>query len=170
MNNLIKQAATAIYIYREENDDLIIDYLAQHDIDPSVCEELIRFLPIVFGRHMLSDTSITFSDEYIRFQADGTITSKGKLSDIGLYVAACDFISTHHVERDVYLAVALRSPEVDAANNALHGGAKFNNLVSGPVVIFDEPPTILGQRKAELFITREAKSLAKNKIWWKFWK
>ena len=113
--------------------------------------DAVRFIPLAFGREILSGLGVTLPDTYICVIGDRREEKRLKDepffrgADTLVRILASDYGS------DVITAIAMQSAELDAVNQALHAGSDPADLVAGPPVIECED------------IPRPPKP------WWKFW-
>lgn len=124
------------------------------DLTHAEAGAVLEFVPLAFGRVLLDGMGIAFSDEYVRIDENGTECLRRKLGDEPMFrealALAPEVIATSG--QDAFTAVAIRSSEVQAVNNALNAGADPSGFViSAPVMVWVE-------EKAE-----------KKKTWWKVW-
>ena len=131
---------------------LIIARLKRQEV-----ERVIEFVPLAFGRSLLDGMGIAFEDDYVRVDKDGNERMRGKLADEPIYVAALKLapVVMQSMGQDAFMAVAMRSAELQATNEALNHGANPADLqASTPLLEWtewaepDPPPA---------------------RPWWRFW-
>jgi Family of unknown function (DUF6348) len=88
-----------------------------------LAERLVLYLPVALGRRLLAGA--TFSDMI----ADGT--GERRIDEDPVYTAAA--ARAEGATREEMQAVAMRSAEVNAANQALDAGSQLEDLVFSPV-------------------------------------
>lgn len=116
---------------------------------------LIEFVPLAFGRSLLDGMGIQFEDYYVRIDAEGRERVRRKLADEPVYAAALKLapIVLQSMGQEAFVAIATRSAELEAVNNALNAGSNPADLQASPPVMVwaEEPPPVA------------------SKPWWKFW-
>jgi hypothetical protein len=152
-------------------DEQLAQSMAAYGCAPELAAEATRFVPVAFARQFLNGMGISFSETYWKFSPDGSIQEQGSLSNHHLYSRAFE-LSPSLMSKSVISNVAFRSPEANAINNALNGGAKASNLRLAPLAFFLGEPTESGYAKAQEHIRAflSAKpSAPSSKPWWKVW-
>ncbi len=109
-----------------EDGDLV-EVLISTGLARDVSERLVAFLPIAFGRVVIAHLArVSFTTDY-RIKETGKVLP---LSGDPIFVEALKLATeSYHsgiVSREVFSAVALRSPELLAVNKALNEGADVN--------------------------------------------
>lgn len=173
INAAIENYITAISESPEIEDMDMMELLESEGATKSVAERTIRFVPVAFGRKLLEDLGVTFSNEFVRVDAHGKILSTGKLSEDEVFnasLAATDTCSSSNALE----AIPLMSPEVNAVNTALNAGSNPTDLLLGPVTIFDEHPTDAGLQRMQNEMAAQLQAdhgepQPSAKPWWKFW-
>jgi hypothetical protein len=117
----------------EAPDDGIAQLLTAAGIPAGPAERAVAFLPLAFGRVLLADLGPRFADEYVEVDATRRVRARLKLSDDPLFAASLR--SAKGADRAQMQAIALRSAEVNALNQALHAGSKAEDLVFTPPLI-----------------------------------
>jgi hypothetical protein len=124
------------------------------DLTHAEAGAVLELVPLAFGRVLLDGMGIVFSDEYVRIDENGTERLRRKLGDEPLFREALELAPEVMATsgQDVFTAVAIRSSELQAVNNALNAGADPSGLMmSAPVMVWVE-------ERAE-----------KKRPWWKVW-
>jgi hypothetical protein len=107
-------------------------------------ERIIEFLPLAFARDLMATMGVSFSDEYIRLDAEGQERLRANLADEPWFVESQKLAPEVMAQMgsDAFMAIAGRSAELDAVNQALHAGSQPADLILGPPVMqwFDPPP------------------------------
>src|SRR5512137_3000314 len=99
------------------DDDLLFNQLVANGCDQQSARHAVQLIPIAFGRRFLSGMGITFSDLFWEFGPTGELENEQSLSRNPLFKAASDLAQTLWTKSAVQ-AIALRSAEVHAVNNA----------------------------------------------------
>src|SRR5690242_13311478 len=134
MNELISSAVALLRNSPTLGDEAIYQLLVAEGFEHQIAARLVEFLPIAYGRLILANSGIRFSDTFERILPDGRISSKS-LSSEPLWESAVAFARTeadHGVSGKDLLAVAGRSAELHAANQLLQEGAKLEDLAFTP--------------------------------------
>jgi hypothetical protein len=152
-------------------DDAIREELTRRGASPAVAEQAVALIPLAFGRVLVTRlgvkppaSAILLSEagerRTIELGTNPIFWEASQLAETGL--------RTGTMTREQFESVALRSVEVKALNNALHGGSNPKNLImSEPVMpAFHEwessptpaPPSPLSTPPP-----------AAAKPWWRFW-
>jgi hypothetical protein len=116
---------------------------------------VLEFVPLAFGRAFLDGMGIEFADYYIRLDDKGKERQRKKLVSEALYFEAVMLAPQVMLTngQEAFTAVAIRSAEVQAINNALNQGVDPNGLVASPPVMMWGGGDSGGDAKP----------------WWKFW-
>ena len=113
-----------------QDDDDIVHSLTASGVAAPLAERVIAFVPLAFGRVLLSGLGIRFSDDYLLPKADGTMVTL-PLKGQPVYTAARANALWMKTGQD-FGPVAMRSSEFSAVNNALNAGSQPDGLVAGP--------------------------------------
>ena len=152
------QRAVAVFRNNPQADDSeLVDALCAAGIERSVADAVVVFLPIAFTRVVMQKSGVTFSDAYIRARSDGTFSRELSLHEHPVFVAATQ-LAVAGISPDDLTAVAIRSAEMGAINNALHAGSQLADLVMSPVVVMWDDGFPAFHRRA------------RRRAWWQFWK
>jgi len=148
-------------------DDEIHNKLSGKD-NNEIIAKIIHFVPIVASRTLFGDMGVTFQDNYYILDKNGDLLSQGSIQDDSPFFNA---LRSFEFTGKQLKAVAFRSSEAHALNNALNGGSDPKDLVMAPPVIFSEQPTENGMKKGQLTIQKLLSKVApiKKKSRWKFW-
>jgi hypothetical protein len=133
------------------SDDEILNRLVASGITRPLATQLIALLPIAYGRVMLSDDRVPFSDTYICLGEPGKAERRGRLDSLPIWLEAISFARN---DGEPFFPIASRSSEIRAANEALHDGKKLQDLVWSPPVFLWPVDSFVGMRRS----------------WWQFWK
>jgi hypothetical protein len=154
------QRAIPVFVQHAKSDLLNLRMALTIARVGSMVEEVVEFVPLAFGRSLMDGMGITFDDEYVRMDSEGRERLRRKLMDEPLYREALR-IAPHVLAtegQDAFLAVAIRSAEFQAVNEALHAGSDPADLqASAPVMEWSE------ERHAA------QPEPSKAKPWWKVW-
>lgn len=168
----IQKFAAAISESNERSEAELIALLESSGIDEAVAERTVRFTPVAFGRALLRDMGITFSDDFLRFDGDGNLVHSGKLSHDEVFVASVKNVPSL-ADSPAFEAIALSSSEVHTVNQMLNSGSNSADLVLAPVAIFDQMPTDAGMQLAQQHLAKLLQPDGSHdtplKPWWKFW-
>ena len=168
----IQQYVSAIADSPEIDDGDLIALLESRGVEETIAERIVRFAPVAFGRALLADMGIAFSDDFLRFDGDGNLIFSGKLSADDVFATSVASVATHS-NSSAYQTIALSSSEVHSVNQALNAGSNPADLVLAPVAIFDQLPTDAGMERAHQHLTKilrpHSPTQRQEKAWWKFW-
>jgi hypothetical protein len=110
-------------------------------MERDLAARLVEFLPLAYGRLVLGDSGILFSEAFDRVLLDGRISRKG-LSSEPLWDLVVEFArneANHGVSGKDLISVAGRSAEFQAANELLQQGAKLEDVAfTSPVLFWPE--------------------------------
>jgi len=134
-------------------EDEIYSLLERAGLSPSLADRTYKFAQVAWGRSFLGNLNlnITFSNEYVCFDANGDVTEAGRLSEEPSYAAAVQQGRNTAGGRG-FANIALRAPEVHAVNNALNYGSTPENLSTTTTYLFLEVPTKAGIRNVQKLI------------------
>jgi hypothetical protein len=138
MDDLIARTVTALRNGTHRTDPEIYRALVAEGMKPAIAADLVLFLPIAYGRLILDQLEVRFSDFFRRRLANGDLTEERSLSSDPTWNAVAEFARKEvrsGVSRNQLLAVAMRSAEFDAANQLLHRGSEIHDLRFTPVVL-----------------------------------
>lgn len=120
-------------------DDQIQPVLAADGADPREVQALLAYVPLAFGRAALRELPVQFADTAIVREGRDDEGVETLLSGEPIFAQAA-WLADRALEgatltQDEFLAVAMRSAEVHAVNNAMMGGADARDLVVSPPVV-----------------------------------
>jgi hypothetical protein len=150
----IVQSAIDVFAKNAEVDfDAVRAALEAAGLAKDEAAAALEFVPLAFGRAMLNGSGIEFAKDYIRIDANGREVERKQLVREPLFLEASMLapLTLLRQGQDAFTAVAMRSSEVQAVNNALNGGADLANLQASPPVMMSG-----GTSRT-------------SKPWWKFW-
>jgi hypothetical protein len=157
----IEAALPVFEKHKNSEDDVVEQALKSAGIPSQTAVRLVEFMPLAFGRVFMDGMGITFEENYIRLNRKTKQEKRGKLADEKFYTESLSFarqIVGQQTYSKAFQAVALRSAEVNAVNNALNNGSKPENLVlSSPVFLWEE------ENQNDVSESKQSKS------WWRFW-
>ena len=156
MSEIETAVAAAIRLLAEgEADNFIVVLMETEGVTAPVAERAVAFVPLAFGRLLLSGMGITFAEECLMAHGESTVTLP--LKTIPVYQAALAAAQQSQSAAE-FSPVALRSSEVAAVNNALNNGSQPQKLILGP-------PVLTGVEATEEEIAAAKKP---KKSWWPF--
>ena len=166
--------AGQIYELRDRDDAGVVAELARRGASPAEAEAAAVVVPLAFGRALLHRIGVRVPDEVILASAAGGKDRTVRLADLTLARQAIRFAETavtHGVvASDQVAALAMRSPEMQAVNNALHAGSRAENLVlSAPILTMSDAALALLLPRGDS--ASETATAVKPAGWWRrFWK
>jgi len=136
MSNAQDSIRKALLIFRASQDlqdEPLIEKLIAGGFEPTLATRLVEFLPIAYFRIMVEGSGAQFSEDFERDLPGGTVVvhpfdSEPLWNDL---LASARFERKSGVSAQDYLAIAARSAECDAANQALNAGNTIDALVFG---------------------------------------
>lgn len=138
----IKTAAPIFAEHKDSDWEVLEQALVNAGISPPLTTRLIEFMPLAFARALLEGMGIAFEEYYVRHDPQTNRNQHTKLADETVYresFEAASSIMAQKLAGDAFMAVALRSSELAAVNDALNNGSKPEDLVmSPPVMLWDE--------------------------------
>ena len=143
MRHIIEMAVQVFRVNPDLDEDEILERMISGGIDGQIASQLVVLLPLAYGREVLSDTGVLFSDFYVYLNEPG----RGRLSALPLWAEAVEFAKQ---DPEAAFSIASRSPEIRAANEALKDGQTLDTLVWGPVAFrwrFEQIPGLEGSVK-----------------------
>ena len=153
-------AAVAAYIdlvrdFPELSDEELERRLVEQGIEASLALGCVLFVPLAFGRVIITELGVAVSDTFIEYDRGTRRQAKMPLAGRLEFVwakAVVDIYRRSPEYRPAFKSIAISSAEVDAVNNALNNGCPEEELRESKM----EPPVVLvGEPK---------------KRWWQFWK
>jgi hypothetical protein len=142
----------AVQVFRDNPDvdeDEILERMISGGIDRQMAVQLVVLLPLAYGREVLSDTGVLFSDFYVYLNEPG----RGRLSALPLWAEAVEFTKQ---DPEAAFPIASRSREIRAANEGLNDGQTLDTLVWGPVAFLRRFEPIPG-----------VEATARKPSWWR---
>lgn len=134
MSDYIHKAVSTLRELRDLDDLGIYKALLADGLRPPLAARLIEFVPLAYGRVLLTKTGARFSDSFQRKLPTGVLQER-LLSSEPVWNAALEF-ARRESQRDIsvqdFLVVAGRSAEFQAANELLNRGSELENLVFTP--------------------------------------
>lgn len=141
------------------DDAAIVNALKEAGIGEYRAFELVLWVPMAFGRAVLEGPDLRLPPTFQLMRSDGQKLTRRRFADEPVYVEAQRIATTlaaGEFPRNDFLAIAGRSAEFKAVNDALLKGAALKNLVPAePVVSF---PDQASEPRRDT-----------KKPWWKFW-
>jgi hypothetical protein len=120
------------------DDDALQDALATDDFSRTDAERLVAFAPLAFGRALLARFPVRLPDSAIIVDARGE-RREIRLAEEPFFAEAQELARDAYdrgtMTREEFAAIALRSAEVKALNDALTQGAKAEDMVFSPPVV-----------------------------------
>ena len=128
----LNQAIATICQSPDWDETRIVRELVARGMPRSQAEKVTALVPLAFGRVLMKSLPIRFPSEAIVHDPQTGTNALVRLDDEPLFAearSAAEAAYSHGVmTRDQFAAVALRSPEVAAVNQALQAGARPEDL------------------------------------------
>lgn len=139
---IVRWAIAAFHANPDADDAALVALLRAAGLPHA--DRAVTMLPLAFGRRIL-DGLVDLPATCVEVDAGGRPRRSGPLADDPIYAAA-DQIARAEGSRDDAERIGLRSAEVRAVNQALHAGAKPEDLVLSPptLQIDDDAPPVPG--------------------------
>jgi hypothetical protein len=134
MNETIAKAASILRASTHLDDEAVFEQLVSSGIDRYLADRLVTFLPMAYASHLLVNAGARLQNYYERVLPNDDL-ERVQLSSEPVWCASMEF---YHAEisrgmsRDDLLAVAARSAEFHAANQALNNGNTLDKGEFGP--------------------------------------
>jgi hypothetical protein len=156
MSEIETAVQAAIRLLAEgEADNFIIILMEAEGVTAPVAERALAFVPLAFGRMLLSGMGIKFADECLMAHGGSTVTLP--LKAIPVYQAALAAAQRSQSAAE-FSPVALRSSEVSAVNHTLNNGSHPQDLILGPPAL-----TRIEATEEEIAAAKKPK-----RKWWPF--
>ena len=166
----VADLAGVIYELRDRDDAAIAGELVRRGLSAREAQLAVALIPLAFGRVALKTLVRGFADEMILVAPSGREPRSLRLGTNDLFIQATklarDAVDHGTLTQDQFSALALRSVEVRAVNNALQAGSKAENLVLAPPTlalaeaIRDDGPAIADA---------PGQGGPLRRSWWRFW-
>ena len=118
----------------DAHDQDLAEGLVSLGLSRDQAERVVAFVPMAFGRQLLSSSAATFSDTFEIHDANTGRRARGVFSTEPLYRAAVRYAGEHPEDETVIL-IGERSAEVRAARKLLREGAS----IAESNAVFTEP-------------------------------
>jgi hypothetical protein len=148
LHPLFRVVDTGFHVYMEIaaanpgwDDDRVERVLRGRGVDSVLAQELVSFAPLAFGREIVQELGVRCSDLYrLHNLADGLETELPLVGEMA-YAWARAMVGLYRTaeRNEVFKRVAGRSAELNAVNNALHGGVTAEELresTLGPTLVY----------------------------------
>jgi len=152
---LVERVASAYDAPSPPTDSSVIAALIAAGANARQADLALKLVQIACGRLLLDGLGITFSDDYLCFDAQGAIVERGALPEQPVFVEA---LRRMPATPKALQQLALTSADVQSVNAALHAGSDPKDLVTGPSALFVESPTDEGLAAARAELERVLRS------------
>lgn len=159
LQDLIDSTLPAFQV-SDATDASVLQFLLDKGTDPALARQVVTFVPLAFGRAVLSRLPVVLSTTYSTMDDQNKFT-EGILLELEPVFVAAQWLAEELIEQyrwrdDQHLLLAMWSAEFKSVNSLLSNGSKPENLeVSAPVLLWD----MVGS-------TPMPKT---GRPWWKFW-
>ena len=123
-------------------------------VPTAMADRAYKFALLAAGRQFLGPLGITFADDYVCFDAAGTVIESGNVTEESFFLAAWERVTPSEIGAEPFREFALMSADVNAVNNALNAGSRPQDLRTAPAFLFLEPPTDAGWARAQDVVSR----------------
>jgi hypothetical protein len=112
------------------DDNRIEQELRTRGVEAELAQEVVSFAPLAFGREVVQQLSVKCSDLYRLHNLTDGSERELPLANETAYAWARAMIGLYRTaeRNEAFMLVAGRSAELDAVNNALHGGVTEEGL------------------------------------------
>jgi hypothetical protein len=149
----VEDTAALLVEHPDFDDETLVRTLESRGVEGVLCERLVTFVPLAFGRVSLQADPPRFSDEYLVPAGSASAPrSKHRFVDEPVYVAAHELAQRwlHEGSTTSLASVAAHSAEVSAVRQLVRPGVSAGSLVLTEPLLVRLPP----QRR---------------RPWWRFW-
>lgn len=151
---------------RSADDGAILRELAAGGMGRRDAGRAVALVPLAFGRVLLGTLGVRSAATAVLRSVRTGEDTPFRLEDDPIYVQARQLAETAYargaMEREEFAAVALRSAEVDAVNQALQAGSRPEDLQGSPPVLF------WSGSSEDASVGRA--SVDKPRPWWRRWR
>jgi hypothetical protein len=132
----IRRGAPVLAEYGHVDQGILLAWLLRAGVTKEQALSIMRFVPLAFGRDVMSGMGVALPDTYIRMSAGGQQREKS-LSEEPVFREALEYaaVIASEIGFDAFEKIALQSSELQAVNQALNAGAQVENLVASPPVV-----------------------------------
>ena len=131
----ISRAVALLRANPDASMEEVYKQLVKSGTKADLAARLIEFLPVVYGRIILSTIGVRLSDKFRRVLPDGTVSPERRLAEEPLWLAATQFaraeVNRGVSPREIEL-VGGCSCEIAAANQVLQKGGDPKNVICVP--------------------------------------
>lgn len=155
------------------SEDDVYAALEAAGVPAAEADRAYKFGQLACGRQFLDGLGVTFSNDYVCFNSNGSVVETGKVNEEKYFVAAMQYATADKIGAQSFSHFALMSADVHAVNNALNSGSNPKDLITAPGFLFLESPTEAGWANAQRIMARYVAKMRavtpSRKPWWKFW-
>jgi hypothetical protein len=151
----IRRAVPILAEHGSSDPSILVIWLIRAGLSREEAHDAVRFIPLAFGRQILSGMGVSLEDSYVRVSTSDGAREEKALAGEAFFREALTAapILAAELGGEVFTKVAMLSSEFQAVNQALHAGASPEYLVASP-------PQVEWSRPAGELPSRP---------WWKFW-
>ena len=128
-------------------DDQIEASLLTSGTEQSVATGCVTFVPLAFGRVVVTHLGVNVSDTFVEYDLATKSETEKPLAEQFEYIWAKNVVDIYQRSPDyneAFKAIAIRSAELSAVNNALNGDCDPDSLrestIAPPTVFVGTPP------------------------------
>jgi hypothetical protein len=138
MNESIAKAVSILRMSTDFDDDAVLNRIVSSGMERRLAARLVDFLPMAYARLLLERSGAVLPDFYFRLSPTGNLVQHS-LDSEPVWKASIEFakaeIAMGTISSQDLLAIAARSAEFDAANNALNAGHALKDGVFSPCTL-----------------------------------
>jgi hypothetical protein len=134
MNEIIAKAASILRASTHLDDEEALKEFVSNGIELHLADRLVTFLPMAYASHILVKAGARLQNYYEKVLPNGDL-EKVQLSSEPVWCASMEFYHAEiscGISKEELLALAARSAEFDAANQAMNAGNKLDEVEFGP--------------------------------------
>jgi len=143
MDESLSAAVAAFREFRDLDDIDMYRRFVGMGAEPRFAARLVEFVPMAYGRLLLSPSRVRFSDSFQRRLSDGNVSEPRPLTSEPVWNAALEFASREvksGLSVDDFLFLAARSAEFQGVNQMLNQGSKLENIAcTSPLLPWPDP-------------------------------
>lgn len=140
------------------DEDDVNEALIRAGFSVDIVRRAYKFTQTAWARKLLKDIGVTFSPDYLCFDAEGTVIESGLLAEERFFSAASQ-ICHRYTNTPAFKSLAFSSSEANVLNNAMENGMKPDELLIGSAFLFLEVPTESGYATAQQTIQQHMERL-----------
>ncbi len=138
MNGCLSKAVALFRNSPNMEDDEIYVALIHQSVESRIAARLVEFVPLAYGRVLLANSGVRFSDSFTRRLSNGKVSEPQLLSSEPVWNAAVAYARTEiamGVSAEDFKLMAYRSAEFQGVNQMLFQGSELKNIACTPPLL-----------------------------------